>query len=79
MRDVNATIKLRYRRGVAILTEQTIVRGVSTSFSEPGDSGSLVFDEQSYSPVGLLCGGSQRFSIVNRIDHVLDILGLSLT
>jgi hypothetical protein len=78
VRDVDATIKLRYPRGVAILSQQTIVRGISTPFSESGDSGSLVFDEQSQAPVGLLCGGSRRFSVVNRIDHVLDVLGLSL-
>jgi hypothetical protein len=78
VRDVDATIKMPYHNGVAVLTEQILVRGVAGAFSEGGDSGSLVFAEKSRRPVGLLCGGSPRISVVNRISPVLDALGLSL-
>ncbi len=78
VRDVNATIKMPYRSGVAVLTEQILIRGVNRAFSEGGDSGSLVFAEESRQPVGLLCGGSPRYSVVNRISRVLETLGLSL-
>ena len=73
----DATIKMPYRNGVAILAEQVFVRGVGRPFSQGGDSGSLVFAEETRQPVGLLCGGSPRFTVVNRITNVLDSLGLS--
>lgn len=75
--DVDATIKMTYRNGVAILGEQILVRGVGRQFSEGGDSGSLVFAEETRRPVGLLCGGGRRFTIVNRITNVLRSLELS--
>jgi hypothetical protein len=78
VQDVDATIKMPYSNGVAILTDQILVRGVNRTFSEGGDSGSLVFAEESRQPIGLLCGGSPRYSVVNRISPVLEALGLSL-
>lgn len=76
--DVNATIKLRYPVGVALLSDQVLIQGIGGKpFSEAGDSGSLVVDERSSQPVGLLCGGSSRFTLANRIDQVLAGLGVS--
>jgi hypothetical protein len=75
---VGATVKMPYRRGLAVLDDQVIVRGLERPFSDGGDSGSLVFEESSRRPVGLLCGGSSRLSVVNRIERVLDGLGVSL-
>jgi hypothetical protein len=78
VRDAHASIKLRYRGGVARLREQLIVDPRDgRAFSEPGDSGSLVVEESSGSPVGLLCGGTPGYAVVNRIENVLDGLGLS--
>jgi hypothetical protein len=77
VRDVDATIRMPYRKGVAVLAKQILVRGVDRRFSEPGDSGSLVFAEETRQPVGLLCGGSPRFTVVNPIGPVLETLGLS--
>jgi hypothetical protein len=75
--DANATIKLRYLHGTAILREQCLVRGLENMpFSQPGDSGALVIDETARRPVGLVCGGSARYSIMNRIRPVLDHYGL---
>ncbi|MCW3049162.1 MAG: hypothetical protein JWO74_3446 [Solirubrobacterales bacterium] len=80
VRDIHASIKLRYRPGVARLQEQVIVEPRDAqAFSEAGDSGSLVIEESSRCPIGLLCGGTPGYSVVNRIDRVLDGLGLSLS
>jgi hypothetical protein len=75
--DANASIKMRYQRGIVLLQDQALVRGVGTPFSDRGDSGSLVLEESSGRPFGLLCGGSPRFSVVNRVQRVLDKLGVS--
>jgi hypothetical protein len=76
--DPRATIKLRYLHGTAILRDQFLVKGLDNApFSQSGDSGALVVDGGARRPVGLLCGGSVRFSVVNRIEHVLDALGLT--
>jgi hypothetical protein len=80
VRDAHASIKLRYRGGgVARLRDQFLVQPRDAhAFSQGGDSGSLVVEESSRRPIGLLCGGTPSHSVVNRIDHVLDGLGLSL-
>ena len=78
IRDAHATVKLPYNRGIALLQDQILVRGLDRAFSEGGDSGSLVYEEHGRRPVGLLCAGSPRYSVVNRITLVLDALGLSL-
>lgn len=43
---------------------------VSDCVVNPGDSGSLVLNEEKQA-VGLVFAGSDRFSVFNRIDHVL--------
>lgn len=45
--------------------------------SQPGDSGSLVLDEQRRA-VGLLFAGSEKYTIFNRIDQVLSRLEVEL-
>lgn len=49
---------------------------ITTAVSQPGDSGSLLVDEQNRA-VGLLFAGSERVSVCNRIDHVLRLLGVA--
>jgi hypothetical protein len=75
--DIAATIKVRYGLGTALLSDQILVRGVQSPFSAPGDSGSLVIDSSSRCPVGMVCGGSTKFTVVNKIENVLTGLGLS--
>jgi hypothetical protein len=76
--DPEATLTVRYRRGRIPLENQFLVRGLDgVLFSARGDSGSLVIEEGTRQPVGLLCGGSPRFSIVTPIRRVLDVLDLS--
>ncbi|MDI9567293.1 MAG: hypothetical protein QM219_00115, partial [Bacillota bacterium] len=45
--------------------------------SAGGDSGSLVLDGEN-NAVGLLFAGSEKYTIINQINHVLDQLGVSL-
>ena len=79
VRDANATMKVRYPSGTVRLRDQVVVRGLDDRpFSASGDSGSLVLDDQTRQPIGLLCGGSTKFSLVNRMQPVLDGLGVSL-
>jgi hypothetical protein len=77
--DVSATIKLRYTRGIALLSDQILIQGLAAGqvFSEAGDSGSLIVDDASNEPVGLLCGGSSQFTVANRIQIVLAELGVA--
>lgn len=76
--DVSAAIKVGYGTGTALLTDQVLIKGVGAiPFSERGDSGSLVVDGSSDQPVALVCGGSVRFTVANRIDEVLNGLGVS--
>jgi hypothetical protein len=48
---------------------------VCDDFSAGGDSGSAVFDD-SGNLVGLLFAGSPTVTILNKIDHVFDQLGI---
>jgi hypothetical protein len=79
VRDSHASVKLGYRGGrVARLREQLIVDPRDAHpFSQGGDSGSLVVEEASGCPIGLLCGGTPKYTVVNRIENVLDGVGLS--
>lgn len=77
--DPETTVKVRYQRGYVYLEDQFLVKGLDgVPFSDSGDSGSLVVEERSRRTVGLLCGGSPRFTIVTPLGRVLDALGLSL-
>ena len=51
---------------------------VSGSFSAGGDSGSLIVTSSTNNPVGLLFAGSSNRTIGNRIQAVLDILGVTI-
>lgn len=57
----------------ALFTDQ-IVLGPMAS---PGDSGSIVLDEQNYA-VGLLFAGSDKTTVINRIQYVLELLQIEI-
>ena len=48
---------------------------ITTAVSRPGDSGSLLLNEQNQA-VGLLFAGSDKVSVCNRIDHVCRFLNV---
>ncbi|MEI5525343.1 hypothetical protein WB388_32520 [Streptomyces brasiliscabiei] len=78
--DDEASAKLRHsNRRRALMVDQLIVESLDDGqpFSEEGDSGALVLEEGSQRPVGLVCGGTDEYAVVNRIEFVLDKLGVA--
>ncbi|MEC4818110.1 MAG: hypothetical protein SAK29_33290 [Scytonema sp. PMC 1069.18] len=55
----------------ASFQEQIAIRGVCSSFSEPGDSGSLIVDEETKQPIALLFAGSSDITFANPISPIL--------
>jgi len=74
--DTNVSIKVYgYPFGYAIFTNQILVM---PAMGQPGDSGSLTVDRDTGKVVGLLFSGSDRATAINRMDLVLQVLGVSL-
>ena len=69
--DVAADIKVRYGNRIAAFEDQIAIEGVGGNFSQGGDSGSLIVDAVSRSPVGLLFAGGGGTTFANWIDPVL--------
>jgi len=63
---------------VVQFTEQILIVGTGGSFSQPGDSGSLIVDRKSKRPVGLLFAGSSSHTIANHIEDVVQALGVTI-
>jgi hypothetical protein len=63
--------------GTATFDDQLVVRADSGEFSGPGDSGSAVFGEDAFLG-GLLFAGGEGITIINRISHVVSLLGVRL-
>jgi len=72
--QIDVTAQVQYGEGKIALFEDQIMAG---PMSSPGDSGSIVLDMQK-NLVGLLFAGSDQVTILNRIKHVFDLLGLRL-
>jgi hypothetical protein len=68
---INATVVIRYDKGRARFINQIVVQG-SGSFSEGGDSGSLIVTSDQNKPVALLFAGSSSTTIGNPIQNVLN-------
>lgn len=76
---VNATSQVDYGTGSGIATfgDQFVIRADSGDFSQGGDSGSAIVDENGF--VGaLLFAGGNGVTIANRISHVVSLLGIRL-
>lgn len=71
--QIAVTVNVRYGHRVAQFQDQLI----ATPMSQGGDSGSAVLDS-SNNLVGLLFAGSDKTTIINRIQNVFTILGASL-
>lgn len=79
--DLAASISISYPRvGLAYFQDQIAIRDLNaTAFSQPGDSGSLIWtDDPQRSPVGLLFGGGAGRTFANHIDQVLTALDIRL-
>ena len=71
---INATVNVNYGGGkIAKFCRQI----VTSDMSAPGDSGSLVLDQQN-NPVGLLFAGSSVVTILNPINYVQGLLRIRL-
>lgn len=71
---LDATVSVAYGEGREALFERQIL---TTAMSEGGDSGSLAVDPDNRA-VGLLFAGSNRVSVLNRIEDVLKALRVQL-
>jgi hypothetical protein len=63
--------------GTATFDDQLIIRADAGEFSGPGDSGSCVFGEDAFLG-GLLFAGGEGITVINRISHVVSLLGVRL-
>ena len=70
---INATINVQYGEGVVTFKDQL----VSTNMSQPGDSGSVLLNEDN-EVVGLLFAGSDQVTIYNRFSNVMNLLGVTV-
>jgi hypothetical protein len=78
IQDISANVKVGYDIGPLIFENQIIIVGGTSSFSDAGDSGSLIVEQTAKRPVGLLFGGSTSYTIANHIEDVLDQLKVSI-
>jgi hypothetical protein len=78
IQDISANVKVGYDIGPLTFTDQIIIVGGSSSFSDAGDSGSLIVEQKAKRPVGLLFGGSPSHTIANHIEDVLNQLKVSI-
>jgi hypothetical protein len=76
--DVSADVNITYDFGVARFVDQMIIVGDSGSFSDAGDSGSLIVRRTGNRATGLLFAGSASHTIANHIGKVLTALGVTL-
>lgn len=76
---VHATSQVDYGTGNGIATfgDQFIIRADSGDFSQGGDSGSAIVDEDGFAGALLFAGGN-GVTIANRISHVVSLLGIRL-
>jgi len=64
---------------IAVFEDQIEIQGITGNFSQPGDSGSLVWTWDSQRlPVGLLFAGGGGLTFANPIHHVLNALDIDL-
>lgn len=77
--SVDTDVSVQYETGTFTFTEQIIIVGFSgQSFSDAGDSGSLILERGTNKAVGLLFAGSSSHTIANQIGEVLQALHVTL-
>jgi hypothetical protein len=74
--DASVDLKVFYRSGILRFDEQMLIEGAG--FSQPGDSGALIVEEETHRPVGLLFAGSPTHTVANAIGEVLAALDVEL-
>ena len=72
--QVDVSVNVQYGEGkIALFTDQLM----AGAMSQGGDSGSAVLDN-SNRLVGLLFAGSDTTTVINRIENVFSLLGVSV-
>ena len=78
MIDVSADVNITYDFGAARFIDQIVIVGDTRSFSDAGDSGSLIVRRSGNRAIGLLFAGSASHTIANHLGEVLDALHVTL-
>jgi hypothetical protein len=74
--SIDTDVSVDYDTGTFTFADQMIIKGLNqTSFSNAGDSGSLITERGTNAAVGLLFAGSSTYTIANHIDAVLAQFG----
>ena len=74
MEQVDVSVNVQYGEGkIALFTDQLM----AGAMSQGGDSGSAVLDDTNRL-VGLLFAGSDTTTVINRIENVFSLLGVSV-
>ena len=76
--DVSADLNINYDFGTARFVDQIVIVGATGSFSDSGDSGSLIVRRAGNRATGLLFAGSGSHTIANPIGAVLSALSVTL-
>jgi hypothetical protein len=76
--DISADVNVTYDFGTARFVDQIVIVGDGPSFSDSGDSGSLIVTRPGKRATGLLFAGSNTHTIANPIQEVLSALGVTL-
>jgi hypothetical protein len=77
--DVAADVNVGYDFGTARFVDQMLIVGDGgLSFSDAGDSGSLIVDRKTRRATGLLFAGSSSHTIANHVANVVAALKISL-
>jgi hypothetical protein len=76
--SVDTDVKVEYEAGTLVFQNQIIIAGLDMPFSAAGDSGSLIVARGTQLAVGLLFAGSDRITIANHIQDVLQALDVVL-
>ncbi len=74
IQQIDATVKVNYGENKSAVFSDQLVAG---NMSQGGDSGSAVLNNKN-KLVGLLFAGSNNSTIINRIQHVFELLEISL-
>jgi Peptidase family S64 len=78
IQDISANVKVSYEIGPLTFSDQIIIVGGTTNFSDAGDSGSLIVEQTAKQPVALLFAGTSSHTIANHIEDVLNQLKVSI-
>jgi hypothetical protein len=75
--QLDVAVNVQYGPGnYALFTNQIMIESENENpFSQGGDSGSLVMEQNTFNPVGLLFAGSDSVTLANPISDVQDALG----